>query len=134
MKHVEEKPIAKVWSDGEMVGVELVTEDGGRAPMCNRRLAACWNACTGIDTETLEQISDDLNKWTERKYNEVLDMAETNIDLKVQRNGLLDLVKYLLENGSFHTTAITGNGYDSDFVLWNEKAKELIKQIEGEKE
>ena len=57
-----------------------------------------------------------------------------NARLIVKSPELYDLIKYILEKGTCYLNAIERSKGDCDFEEWGEKAKELIKQIEGGKE
>jgi hypothetical protein len=65
---------------------------------------------------------------------ERVQIQEANARLIAKSPELYDLIKYVLEKGTCYSSAIERSKGDCDFEEWGEKAKELIKQIEGEKE
>ena len=65
---------------------------------------------------------------------EVTEEDLANSRLIAKSPELYDLIKYILENGTCHMNAIESSTWECDFEEWEEKAKELIKQIEGKDE
>jgi hypothetical protein len=60
--------------------------------------------------------------------------SEADARLIAKSPELYDLIKYILKNGTCYMDAIERSEPDCDFEEWEEKAKELIKQIEGNAE
>ena len=71
---------------------------------CNaRRLAACWNACEGLQTDLLENIT--LTGDTLASRFKARD--DTERELAAQRDELLDALQAFIDGGYDRETAIT---------------------------
>lgn len=92
-----------------------------------RRLVACWNACDGISTETLEGEASNLHEWLEKKRIEAIDRAEVNLELKAQRDELVAALAFYANPGDYKDPFTGGRG--KLYFDCGEMAREAIAKV-----
>ena len=93
---------------GHLIGESIIEANA-------RRIVACVNACSRIDTETLE--SEHLREWCERKRLEAVKLAEHNLNLKTQRDELLAALQGMVDIAS-DSQGVAGYHLNGEVADW----------------
>lgn len=99
----------------------------GRPAADARRLAACWNACQGISTDTLKRYY-----GNQGGIDAALEEASLrdHVTAVQQRDALLAHLEQLLTSSTAYASAIESD-HGVDLEAWAESARATIASIKG---
>ena len=81
----------RIVDDSSPVWIALTFGSSEVASIRARRIVACVNACRGIDVERLE------------RFENLAEMLEFGVIAEQQRDALLEIVKYAVDNSEFNS-------------------------------
>lgn len=91
-----------------------------------RRIVACVNSLSHLDTEALEEL--------ERNGDKLVATSRYVDEARRERDELIALVEDLLKHGDFFMTAIEAKDvWSSDFEAWKGRAIETVARLKGGK-